>query len=99
MIDQRAIIAFAKKYGFPISKRLVDAEISELPGVRGLNGKPSVPGYQAFLAQNQLTDRQVRDLLSAEIVARYLPLPVSAANRVPVGVATPHAPKLLQAPG
>jgi peptidyl-prolyl cis-trans isomerase D len=97
MIDQRAIIAFAKKYGFPISKRLVDAEISELPGVRGLNGQPSIPGYQTFLAQNQLTDRQVRDLLSAEIVARYLLLPVSAASRVPVGVATPYASMLLEA--
>jgi peptidyl-prolyl cis-trans isomerase D len=97
MIDQRAIITFANKYGFPISKRLVDAEISELPGVRGLNGQPSVPGYQAFLAQNRLTDKQVRDLLSAEIVARYLMLPLSAESRVPVGVATPYASMLLEA--
>jgi peptidyl-prolyl cis-trans isomerase D len=97
MIDQKAIITFANTYGFPISKRLVDAEISELPGVRGLNGKPSVQGYQSFLAQNQLTDRQVRDLLSAEIVARYLLLPVSAEARVPVGVATPYASMLLEA--
>ncbi|HEX6741543.1 MAG TPA: SurA N-terminal domain-containing protein, partial [Sphingomicrobium sp.] len=28
MIDQRAITAFADKYGFLISKRLIDAEIS-----------------------------------------------------------------------
>jgi len=96
MIDQRAIINFANKYGFPISKRLVDAEISELPGVRGLNGQPSVPGYQSFLAQNRLTDREVRDLLSAEIVARYLMLPLSAESRVPVGVATPYASMLLE---
>src|SRR4051794_14308726 len=50
MIDQRAIIAFAKKYGFSVSKRLIDAEISDLPGVRGLNGQPTVQGYQGFLA-------------------------------------------------
>ena len=36
MIDQRAIVAFAKKHGFAISKRLIDAEISDLPGVRGM---------------------------------------------------------------
>jgi len=96
MIDQRAIITFANKYGFPISKRLVDAEISELPGVRGLNGQPSVTGYQSFLAQNRLTDQQVRELLSAEIVARYLMLPLSAESRVPVGVATPYASMLLE---
>jgi peptidyl-prolyl cis-trans isomerase D len=97
MIDQSAIIAFAKKYGFAVSKRLVDAEISDLPGVRGLNGQPDVQGYQRFLAQNRLTDRQVRELLSAEIIARYLLLPVSAESRVPVGVATPYASMLLEA--
>ena len=96
MIDQRAIIAFARKYGFNVSKRLIDAEISDLPGVRGLNGQPSVQGYQAFLAQNRLSDQQVRELLSAEIVARYLLLPVSAGTRVPVGVATPYAAMLLE---
>jgi peptidyl-prolyl cis-trans isomerase D len=96
MIDQRAIIAFARKYGFNISKRLIDAEISDLPGVRGLNGQPSVQGYQAFLAQNRLSDQQVREQLSAEIVARYLLLPVTAGTRVPVGVATPYASMLLE---
>ena len=35
MIDQSAIIAFAEKYGFPLSKRLVDAEIAQIPGARG----------------------------------------------------------------
>ena len=97
MIDQRAIIAFANKHGFPISKRLVDAEIADLPNVRGLNGQPSVQGYQLFLAQNRLTDKQVRELLSAEIVARYMLLPLSSQGWVPVGVATPYASMLLEA--
>ena len=96
MIDQRAIIAFAKKYNFGISKRLIDAEIADLPGVRGLNGKPSVQGYQIFLNQSRLTDQQVREQISAEIVARYLLLPLSAESRVPVGVATPYAAMLLE---
>src|SRR5262249_48026540 len=72
LIDQNAFIAFADKYGFRISKRLVDAEISDLPGVRGLNGKPDVVGYQRFLATYQLTDAQVRQRLTAQIAARYL---------------------------
>jgi peptidyl-prolyl cis-trans isomerase D len=97
MIDQRAILAFAEKYGFRISKRLIDAEIASLPGVRGLNGQPSVAGYQQFLSENRLTDQQVRQLLAAQIVARYLLLPISAEPRVPVGVATPYASMLLEA--
>ena len=96
MIDQRAITAFADKYGFVISKRLVDAEIANLPGVRGLNGQPSIAGYQAFLAQNRMTDQQVRQGIATELVARYLLLPVSAEARVPMGVATPYASMLLE---
>jgi peptidyl-prolyl cis-trans isomerase D len=96
MIDQRAISAFADKYGFGISKRLIDAEIATLPGVRGLNGQPSVPGYQAFLAQQRLTDQQVRQSIATELVAKYLLLPVSAEARVPLGVATPYASMLLE---
>ena len=96
MIDQSAVIAFTNKYGFEISKRLIDAEIADLPGVRGLNGKPSVQGYQQLLAQNRLTDAEVRRRLAAQIAARYLLLPVSAVARVPVGVASPYAQMLLE---
>ncbi|HXC73155.1 MAG TPA: peptidylprolyl isomerase [Sphingomicrobium sp.] len=96
MIDQRAITAFADKYGFVISKRLIDAEIAGLPGVRGLNGQPSVQGYQAFLAQQRMTDSQVRQSITTELVAKYLLLPISAEARVPVGVATPYASMLLE---
>src|SRR5688500_16291817 len=31
LIDQRTMIAFADKYGFNLSKRLVDAEIAQIP--------------------------------------------------------------------
>ena len=96
MIDQSAVIAFANKYGFQISKRLIDAEIADLPGVRGLNGKPNVQAYQQVLAQNRLTDAEVRQRLTAQIAARYLLLPVSAVARVPVGVASPYAQMLLE---
>ena len=96
LIDQHAIIAFADKYGFTISKRLVDAEIANLPGVKGLNGKPDVRAYQQLLQQNRLSDAEVRQRLSAEIAGRYLLLPLTAEARVPSGVATPYAQMLLE---
>ena len=42
-------IAFADKYSFPLSKRLIDAEIAQLPQTKGLNGKFSEQAYQQFL--------------------------------------------------
>ena len=47
MLDERALIAFGNKYGFKLSKRLIDAEIAELPQAKGLNGQFSEQAYQA----------------------------------------------------
>lgn len=97
LIDQRAILAFADKNGFAVSKRLIDAEIAQLPGVKGFNGKASVQGYAQFLAQQGLSDQQARQILKTQIIARNMLVPISEAARVPVGVATPYASMLLEA--
>ncbi|MBV9527687.1 peptidyl-prolyl cis-trans isomerase [Sphingomonas sp.] len=96
LIDQKALIAFTDKYGFSISKRLIDAEIAQIPGVRGLDGKPSIQGYSAFLSRNRLTDAQVRELIRAQLAATHLLAPLAAQPRVPVGVATQYAAMLLE---
>ena len=45
LIDERALLAFAADHGFVLSKRLVDAEIANLPQTRGLDGKFSEQAY------------------------------------------------------
>ena len=50
LITDRALMAFADKYKFPLSKRLIDAEIAQLPATKGLDGKFSEQAYQQFLA-------------------------------------------------
>ena len=34
LVDQRTMLAFADKFGFPLSKRLIDAEIAQIPRPR-----------------------------------------------------------------
>ena len=97
LIDERALIAFADKNGFRISKRLVDAEIAQIPGTKGLNGEFNQQAYLQFLAQQRLTDPLVRELLSASLLQRLLLTPVATEARAPVGVATPYASMLLEA--
>ncbi len=58
LIDERTLQAFADQTGFTLSKRLVDAEIANIPGARGLDGKFSDQAYQSFLAQQRMTDRK-----------------------------------------
>lgn len=96
LIDNRALMAFADKFGFPISKRLVDAEIAQIPAAKGINGQLTDQSYQAFLQQQRLTDAQVRNIISVGLLQRLLVAPVATNARVSVGMATPYATMLLE---
>ena len=97
LIDERAMVAFADKYGFRISKRLVDAEISQIPGAKGLNGEFSQQAYLQFLSQQQLTDPLVRQYITASLLQRLMLTPIATDIRMPIGMATPYASMLLEA--
>ena len=96
LVNQRSLLAFADKYDFPLSKRLIDAEIAQIPGTKGLNGQFSEQSYRTFLAQQHLTDSQVRQLLSADLARRLLITPVAASGHAPLGMATTYASMLLE---
>src|SRR5256885_6104929 len=96
LIDQRALLAFADKFGIHLSKRLIDAEIAQIPQTKGLNGKFSDQAYQQFLAQQRLTDAEVRQIISGTLLQRVLLTPVATNARVAVGMAMPYASMLLE---
>jgi peptidyl-prolyl cis-trans isomerase D len=96
LVTDRALMAFADKYGFPLSKRLIDAEITQLPATKGLDGKFSEQRYQQFLQTERMSDAQVRELLAGGLVQRLLLTPVAVNGRISVGMATPYASMLLE---
>ena len=96
LIDERSLIAFADKYGFHLSKPLIDAEIAQLQQAKGLNGQVTDQSYQAFLASQHLTDAQVRQIIAGGMLQRLLIAPIAANPRVSVGMATPYASMLLE---
>ena len=96
LIDSKTLIAFAEKYHFPLSKRLVDAEIAQIPATKGPGGQFSEAAYQGFLQQQRLTDAQVRQVLASGLLERYLLTPVIANARASVGMATPYASMMLE---
>ena len=97
LIDQSSLLAFADKYQFPLSKRLIDGEIAQIPGTKGLNGQFSDQAYRSFLAQQRLTDAEVRQIISGDLLQRLLVTPVVANARVSIGMAQPYATMLLEA--
>lgn len=96
LIDERALLAFAEDHGFVLSKRLIDAEIADLPQTRGLDGKFSEQAYQLFLQQQQMTDADLRRLLQAALTQRLVLAPAAVEAKVPVGVARSYAAMLLE---
>jgi peptidyl-prolyl cis-trans isomerase D len=96
MLDQRSLIAFGDKYGFHLSKRLIDAEIAQIPQAKGLNGQFSEQAYQQFLATQRLTDPQVRQIVAGGLLERLMLTPVAVNAHVAVGMARPYASMLLE---
>lgn len=96
LVDQRTLIAFADKFGFKLSKRLIDAEITQIPQTKGLNGEFSDQAYQQFLARQRLTDAQVRQLIAGGLLQRLLLTPVATNARASVGMAMPYASMMLE---
>lgn len=96
LLQERAVTAFADQTGMRLSRRLVDAEIAKLPGVNGLDGKFSEAAYQAFLAQQRLTDAELRGDLSNALIQRLMLTPVVASSRIAKAMAEPYASMLLE---
>ena len=96
LINQRALVAFAQKHGFLVSKRLIDGEIANIPGVRGIGGEVSPQAYQTFLARQHMTDAQVREIIAGSMLQRLLITPAATDMKVASGVATPYAAMLLE---
>jgi peptidyl-prolyl cis-trans isomerase D len=95
-LTNKTLVAFSEKFRFPLSKRLVDAEIAQIPQTKGFDGKFSETAYQQFLSQQRLTDAEVRDVLRAGLLQRYLLTPVATNARASVGMATPYASMMLE---
>jgi peptidyl-prolyl cis-trans isomerase D len=96
LIEEAALRQFGQKHGFQLSKRLIDAEIASIPGARDLAGRFNEQAYQNFLAQQRLTDAEIRRLISSSMLQRLLLAPVAANARAPVGMARPYASMLLE---
>jgi peptidyl-prolyl cis-trans isomerase D len=97
LISERSLMAFASDHGFTISKRLIDAEIANLPQTRGFDGKFNQQSYAAFLQQQQMTDVELRRILEGALTQRLILAPAAVEARVPIGVARPYASMLLEA--
>ncbi len=95
-INGLALEAFGRGEGMVVSKRSIDGVIASIPGLRGPNGQFDPALYQRLLADQKLTDAQVRTDIARDIIAQQLMLPTQGATQVPMKVALPYASLLLE---
>lgn len=91
-----ALTAFARDNGLVISKRLIDATIAEIPAFQGLTGNFDEISFRQILAQQGLTEAEVRSDLTRQTLVGILLGPVTASAQVPASVAEPYANLLLE---
>ncbi|MEH3159201.1 MAG: SurA N-terminal domain-containing protein [Sphingomonas taxi] len=95
-INGLALEDFGHEQGMVVSKRSIDGVIAGIPGLRGPNGQFDPANYQRLLAEQKLTDAQVRTDIGRDIIAQQLMLPTQGATQVPMKVALPYASLLLE---
>ncbi|GEM71315.1 hypothetical protein SAQ01S_10810 [Sphingomonas aquatilis NBRC 16722] len=95
-INGVALERFGQNQGMVVSKRSIDGVIAGIPGLRGPNGQFDPVRYQQLLADQKLTDAQVRTDIARDIIAQQLMLPTQGATQVPQKVALPYASLMLE---
>lgn len=95
LIASKAMQSFAKANAMAISRRMVDGEIASVPAFQ-LNGKFDDGTFRRLLAEQRLTEAELRDSIEQDLLRRQLLQPVLAGTTIPRGMAEPFAQLLLE---
>lgn len=96
LIGARAIDVWGRKIGFVISKRLVDAEIAGIPAFRGVTGQFDETVMRGLLAQQRISERDLRDDISGQLLRSQLMTPIATDLPVSPSLAKAYAQVLLE---
>lgn len=96
LINLSAVTEFTRKHDMRISKKLVDAEIAGISAFQDATGKFSQAQFQQLLAQQHISEKDLRDDIAGQIALRQLVGPVGGGARTPQGMALPYGSMLLE---
>jgi peptidyl-prolyl cis-trans isomerase D len=96
LIDLTAVTVFGREQGLGVSRTMIDRDIASVPAFQDLAGKFDDSTFRRVLAQERLTEQQLRDDLEARLIQRQLVLPVAGSAYVPNAIARTYASLLLE---
>jgi peptidyl-prolyl cis-trans isomerase D len=80
-----------------ISKRLVDAQIAQIPAFQDAAGNFSQDNFHQLLLRERITEQALRDDIGREILERQMLSPLGLGVKLPDSVVLPYASLLLEA--
>ncbi len=96
LVQSLTLRAYADDQGIHISKRLVDAQIAQIPAFQDAAGNFSNDNFRALLARERLSEQALRDDISREILQRQLLAPIGIGARPSENLVLPYASLLLE---
>jgi peptidyl-prolyl cis-trans isomerase D len=96
MIVNLAVQVFGEQQGLTVSQRMIDREIVNIPGFRGVTGQFDETTMRLALQSQNVTEQQLREDIAQQLMQRQLLGPIVLAPHVPDGVAREYANLLLE---
>jgi peptidyl-prolyl cis-trans isomerase D len=96
MVTIAATVAFAREQGLAVSKRMIDREIASVPAFQNLAGQFDQATFLRAIAQERMTEEQLREDIANRLIQRQLILPAAGSAHVPQGLAHQYASLLLE---
>ncbi len=91
LVDRAAIKQYSEEYGLRAGGNLVNSEIRMIPAFRGADGSFDESTYRQALAQQRVSDAQVREDLGTGLLSQQLLLPAGFGATVPDKLAYRYA--------
>lgn len=97
LVAAMTIKQYAKDQGVHISKRLVDAQIAQIPAFQDAAGNFSQDLFRQLLQRERITEQALRDDISREILEKQMLAPLGVGVKLTDSLVLPYASLLLEA--
>ncbi len=89
LVNDAAVRQYARELGFGVSKRLIDGQIAD--AFAGVSGTFDQGRYEAYLAENGISEAQLRRDVETMLLTQQLAGPIGNLPNVSLGLARPYA--------
>jgi len=96
LIDLTASAVFGRQQGLGASRQMIDRDIASIQDFHDLTGRFDDATFRRILAQENMSEQQVRDDFATRLLQRQLLGPVARSAHVPNAIALQYASLLLE---